>query len=320
MSRSSRLFELLIILNTKHKFSVEELATRFGVSRRTMLRDLHSLSEMGVPLHSSTGPNGGYSLIREQTLPSISLTPEEATGLILSYECLEQYQDGPFIQENLSTLTKIRALFSVDMLKKVEILKEKLGMNTPRRSYKTPYLSAILKASLERVHLEIEYESLSGTSIRRIYPHGLYMSNGLWYCLAYCYKRNQLVSLRVDRILHLSELPDCKEPPPEEVTVRQWLNNQDSYGKMVSLKASLTRTGCKLLDPHDIGEWIQLHSDGTGVIDKEIKESDIPFYGRLFLSLANEIHVKEPPELSMYLQEGARNILKQYQNECRQNQ
>ena len=58
MSRTARLLELLIRVQTKARFTAAELAEEFGVSRRTMLRDLGALSGMGVPLRSTSGPGG----------------------------------------------------------------------------------------------------------------------------------------------------------------------------------------------------------------------------------------------------------------------
>ena len=64
VSRTARLLELLVSVQTKPRFTAQELANEFGVSRRTMLRDLHALFGMGVPLRSTPGPGGGYSLPR----------------------------------------------------------------------------------------------------------------------------------------------------------------------------------------------------------------------------------------------------------------
>ncbi|WP_391122525.1 helix-turn-helix transcriptional regulator [Psychrobacillus sp. L3] len=311
MSRSGRLLELLISLNTKHRFTVQELADEFSVSRRTMLRDLQLLSEMGVPLLSSPGPNGGYSLIREQKLPPISLTAEEATGLLLSYELLEK-NDGPFKYENMSTRTKIRATMSVEMLQKVEQLKARLAIAAPRRSFKNLFLKDILQASLERNHVEIEYDSLSGYSIRTIFPYGLFISNGLWYSLAFCYKRNNTVTFRVDRIVSLKINQNFTESIPIDMTVEKWLKQSDNSTREFILKARLTKFGCKILDPHPIGEWIQVNPDGTGVIEEKIKESDIRFVGRMFLSLGAEIFIEEPVELIQFLQEEALKVVNQY--------
>ena len=55
MSRTARLLELLVRVQTKPRFTAQELAEEFGVSRRTMLRDLHALCGMGVPLRSTPG-------------------------------------------------------------------------------------------------------------------------------------------------------------------------------------------------------------------------------------------------------------------------
>jgi predicted DNA-binding transcriptional regulator YafY len=55
VSRSARLLELLVRVQTKPRFTAQELAEEFGVSRRTMLRDLHALSGIGVPLRSTRG-------------------------------------------------------------------------------------------------------------------------------------------------------------------------------------------------------------------------------------------------------------------------
>src|SRR5579872_4548098 len=96
MSRSTRLLELLIVLQTKTRFTVAEMAADFAVSRRTMLRDLQALSEMGVPLAASPGPGGGYSLIRGRNMLPLSLSADEAIGVILSYEAFQQHAQSPF--------------------------------------------------------------------------------------------------------------------------------------------------------------------------------------------------------------------------------
>ena len=80
MSRTARLLELLIRVQTKPRFTSWELAEEFGVSRRTMLRDLQALSEMGVPLRSTPGPGGGYSLPRGGRRLSPSLTVGRGAG------------------------------------------------------------------------------------------------------------------------------------------------------------------------------------------------------------------------------------------------
>jgi predicted DNA-binding transcriptional regulator YafY len=58
----ARLLELMVRVQTKPRFTAAELATEFGVSRRTILGELQALPTMGVPLRSTPGPGGGSRL------------------------------------------------------------------------------------------------------------------------------------------------------------------------------------------------------------------------------------------------------------------
>lgn len=49
--------------------TAERLATEFGVSVRTIKRDLTALENSGVPVWSRPGPGGGYGLATRATLP-----------------------------------------------------------------------------------------------------------------------------------------------------------------------------------------------------------------------------------------------------------
>ena len=111
-----RLLELMVRVQAKPRFTAAELAKEFGVSRRTILRDLQALSGMGVPLRSTPGPGGGHSLPRGGRRLSPSLTVDEALGLIVSYEALLRYPVHPFSSEGISAVTKLRAALPKDAL------------------------------------------------------------------------------------------------------------------------------------------------------------------------------------------------------------
>lgn len=88
MSKSKRLMELMMTVNRKRRFTVKELAQEFGVSSRTILRDLQELSELGVPLYSEVGPHGGYQVLNERVLPPIAFTEEEAVSIFFASHAL----------------------------------------------------------------------------------------------------------------------------------------------------------------------------------------------------------------------------------------
>lgn len=55
MQKSQRLIQLMMMINAKKSFTVKELADEFGLSVRTLSRDLDELSGLGVPIYSVQG-------------------------------------------------------------------------------------------------------------------------------------------------------------------------------------------------------------------------------------------------------------------------
>ncbi|CAM3905784.1 HTH domain-containing protein [Mesobacillus zeae] len=84
MSKAKRLNEMMLMLNRKKRFTVGELAKESGVSKRTVLRDLQELCEMGVPLYSEVCPHDGYQVLNERNLPPITFSEDESISIFFS--------------------------------------------------------------------------------------------------------------------------------------------------------------------------------------------------------------------------------------------
>ena len=61
MNRTDRLTGIWLALQAG-RTTAAELATRFEVSRRTILRDVDALSQIGVPVVALPGATGGYEI------------------------------------------------------------------------------------------------------------------------------------------------------------------------------------------------------------------------------------------------------------------
>ena len=57
--RAERLLSILMMLQRGQTLTAGELASRVGVSVRTIFRDIDALSGMGVPVYTESGRGGG---------------------------------------------------------------------------------------------------------------------------------------------------------------------------------------------------------------------------------------------------------------------
>jgi predicted DNA-binding transcriptional regulator YafY len=63
MGRFERALGILLHLRSGKEVSAFDLAQHFGVSRRTIYRDMEMLSALGVPVYAERGHAGGFRLL-----------------------------------------------------------------------------------------------------------------------------------------------------------------------------------------------------------------------------------------------------------------
>ena len=104
----NRLMEISIILMNKKKTTAAHLADRFGVSVRTIYRDIDALSVAGVPVYTNKGKGGGIFLMDNYYLGGTTIKEEEAEGIKAALETLKaaQYPDVDAVIEKLGVLLK----------------------------------------------------------------------------------------------------------------------------------------------------------------------------------------------------------------------
>jgi predicted DNA-binding transcriptional regulator YafY len=110
MRKKSRLFALAEALRARRTgVTAQELADRFGVTLRTIYRDLEALQDAGMPIRADRGRGGGYALDKNNQLPPVNFTAREAAILVaLSRLALEQ-RLIPFPKTIESAIDKVRS-------------------------------------------------------------------------------------------------------------------------------------------------------------------------------------------------------------------
>ena len=95
--RLSRLVAILTQLQARRFVTSAKLAEKFGVSTRTIYRDLKALEQAGVPILTEDGK--GYTLMEGYKIPPIMFTENQANALILAEQLVLNNKDASFIKD-----------------------------------------------------------------------------------------------------------------------------------------------------------------------------------------------------------------------------
>ncbi|GIG63853.1 helix-turn-helix transcriptional regulator [Phytomonospora endophytica] len=199
MNRTDRLYALVEELRavSPRPRSARRLAERFGVSVRTVERDLRALQESGVPIYAEAGRNGGYVIDKRRTLPPLSITPAEAVALTAA---LHSLHGSPFADAARSVLHKVRAVMPPRELAEADTLAENVVV-IPARKGTRSVAKAVEDAIARRKVLELSYvDRLGAVSSRIVEPLGLLGGGEHWYLLAWCRTRDAVRGFRLERV------------------------------------------------------------------------------------------------------------------------
>jgi len=159
MQRTERLFALTEYLRGRRTgVTAEVLAERFGVTLRTIYRDLDTLRMAALPLSAERGRGGGYALDRSYSLPPVNCTAREAALLVALGRFAIEMRLLPFAETLDSALDKVRAALSTSAQRELLTRLSELSFHgVPGLPTKKAVRSALERAWFEQCPLRIVY-------------------------------------------------------------------------------------------------------------------------------------------------------------------
>src|SRR6476619_3125470 len=148
---TSRVLQLLGLLQSRRVWTGEELAERLAVTTRSVRRDVERLRDLGYPVHASKGHGGGYQLGAGAALPPLLLDGDEAVAMAV---CLRLAAG----QNATTTLTS--------------------GSDTP---VQPEVLMTLARACRDHEHVDLDYTDRAGSvTPRRLEPYQLVTTGKRW--------------------------------------------------------------------------------------------------------------------------------------------
>jgi predicted DNA-binding transcriptional regulator YafY len=200
---TSRLLELLELLQGRPLVTGRELGDRLGVDRRTVRRDVATLQRLGIPVEGERGVGGGYRLRPGYRLPPLMLTEDEATAVVLGLTAARRLALGD-AEGTDGALAKIHRVLPDALRRRVEALEASLAFTGAAIAGEPPAGETVLllaDAIRRSRRVQAQYRSFEGERTQReLSPYGLVVHAGRWYLAAHDHTRSALRTFRVDRV------------------------------------------------------------------------------------------------------------------------
>ncbi|MFJ8572076.1 helix-turn-helix transcriptional regulator [[Kitasatospora] papulosa] len=232
MKRAERQYALVDLLRgARRPRPVARLADEFGVSPRTIERDIASLQLAGVPIYAEHGATGGYAILREYSLPPLNLSATESLAVLAGLALLDS---SPYPAAARRARAKIAAVMEEEHREPVQKM---LGMMqvidavAPTNDAVPLGMLSDVIADRRVVRLTYLGEDKDGgpdpstSTVRDVETMGLLRAGDAWLLAGWCRLRDAIRGFRIERITELrilDEAPPPRDPALLEADLARW--------------------------------------------------------------------------------------------------
>ncbi|MEO3944616.1 YafY family protein [Gorillibacterium sp. CAU 1737] len=196
-----RLISIIMLLLERKSIPAKALAERFEVSVRTIYRDMDAINLAGVPIVSTPGVNGGFSIMDEYKVDKKLFTEQDLATLLRGLGSLTSIQAH---DEVAHTLAKIQSMLPSEQMNEIELKANQIAID--RKPWMgnrdiQKHLATIKEALGKRLLLSFHYSDRAGTaSVRTIEPHQLVLKDNRWYVQGFCLEKQAFRLFKLTRM------------------------------------------------------------------------------------------------------------------------
>ncbi len=298
------LFELL----SKRSVTAPYLAEKYEVSKRSIYRYIDALDRAGVPVYTTRGVGGGYSLVDTYRISSTYLTTKEFEQVISALKGINSGVDNIHIEKAIVKLQAVsRKEYSGFSIKSGNLIIDG-GHWGDTVGYKNK-LKIIQKCIDENLQLSIKYHDRNGSITERIIePHVVLFKQGLWYVYAYCNLRNKFRFFKTGRIEEATVLTtkfERQEVALNDIPLDFWNNSTETCEVEMEISTEVLS---------DVEEWLGIeHIEKLdGKFKACVKLPNDEGLVNKIMGFGKGIKILSPKTLVKKVQNNAKELLKNY--------
>lgn len=315
-SRISRIMQILTILQAGKGWSVKDIAETFGISRRTIFRDLKELQAIGVP-YRYDAKSGGYALDPEFFLPPVDLNLQEALSLLLLVHRVSKQIQLPFKNSALLAALKIENNLPMRIRRYCNIALQSISTKTAAQAPMNlldKTFARLQEAIMKKRKVAIKYSSLFEGKVIELClsPYHLMYNHRAWYVLGFSSLHNGVRTFKLNRIRKLKGTDKCflggDEFDLAEYFGRAW--SMIPEGRMYNIKLRFlpkVANNVSEVQWHSTQKVIR-NDDGSATMEFRIDGlGEITWW---ILGYGDQVQVFAPKVLRRRVVEAAKNIIR----------
>lgn len=289
------------------------MADRFGISLRTVYRDVRALDESGVPVIGEAG--SGYAIMEGYRLPPVMFSREEASALLLGSKLAERFTDGSVRRHFEAALFKIKAVLRTGDKDYVDDLAGHIavfGRQLPVGEL-TQHLFCLQQAIVQRRVVRLHYQSAAGDSptLRDVEPFGLWYYGSAWHLIAWCRLRKGYRDFRLSRmkqVLCNEEIFDGKTHP----SIQEYIASGMKESELQEAVVYFDNRVVKLIQEQKYLQGFVSEERLADSVKMKFLVGCLEYFGRWLLTYTDAVTVESPAALRVTMKGLAEKIYFQY--------
>lgn len=295
MNSAERRMNLLLLLQSRRKdLTADTLASYFGVSRRTIFRDLRMLSEMEVPVTFIEGE--GYAIPRGYTIPPLMFTPREIAIIMFGLSFVRSQNIPSMISDAKAVELKIQHVLPAELKGIMSALDSKVIVD--------PYLRfdhriqsggdwfQLTSAIAAKNTIRFRYSN--SREARRVDPYLLVYYSDHWNIIGFCHDRQAIRNFRVSDMLDLAILPVHFQNDGDPIPVMDLIYRSSDNSYLIDItidNAALSEF------KRSVPARIETSTDLNAMVRCTFQFDKLDYINNWLMRFSNSITVNGPTEL-----------------------
>lgn len=310
MNKADRLNQELIFLSTKNFFQINDLISEFQISKRTALRDISELEQMGLSFYVENGRYGGYHLVNQELLVPVIFNLDEVNAIFFAIKALSQLSATPFEKSYKHIYDKLMATLPKHQQDYVAKMQKAVSYYRIPSITAPNFLSIILKSVIDQKVLNITYNQ-HHRSQQQIQVFNLLYRNGIWFCDAYNIQTKKWATYRCDCIERCQINAQVKDTYGHS-ELKQFKENYENTYHNIKFQCHLTPLGRELFPKNNYPN-MHLKEEGNQIyLYGGYNQDEFDYMVEYLITLGQNVTIDYPIELKQSYLNALRKIIAKY--------